>query len=302
MNYEQALREIVLADDRFVVLTAENRAAIRGLPDSLGDRLIDVGICEQTLVGAAAGLALRGRIPVVHALASFLTMRAFEFIRTDVGLAGFPVKLVGYVPGFLSEANGPTHQAVEDMALMGLIPGMTIFAPADEEDLVLGLKSILEADGPAYLRFNSRPAEVPHSGPFVLGRAESLRQGTDIAFLAIGALVAEAWRAAESLERSGISAGVWNMRTLRPLDEEAVTDAVSSARLLVTVEDHIPTGGLGAAVAEYLQKHGSMRPPLRLALDRHGFHPALWPDILDHEKFTGEAIASAAIHALKAGF
>src|SRR3970040_3153918 len=105
MNYEQRLLELIQNDDRIVVMTAENRAAMRNLASQIGDRFIDVGIAEQTMVGMAAGLALRGRIPVVHALSTFLTMRAFEFIRTDVGIAHLPVKIVGYVPGFLSEAN-----------------------------------------------------------------------------------------------------------------------------------------------------------------------------------------------------
>src|SRR6476620_6530455 len=119
-----------------MVLTAENRAAIRNLPAKIGDRFIDVGIAEQTMIGMAAGLALRGRIPVCHALATFLTLRAFEFIRTDVGIAKLPVKLVGSVPGFLSEGNGPTHQAIEDIALMRGIPNMQVFCPADERELV----------------------------------------------------------------------------------------------------------------------------------------------------------------------
>jgi transketolase len=299
MTYEQALRSIVLADQRFVVLTAENRAAIRGLPSELGERLIDVGICEQTLVGAAAGLALRGRIPVVHALAAFLTMRAFEFIRTDVGLSGLPVKLVGYVPGFLSEGNGPTHQAVEDMALMGLVPGMTIFAPADGEDLVLGLKAVLEAPGPAYIRFNERPAEVPHAGPFRPGRAELLKPGSDVALLSLGPLVAEAHRASDRLERFGIAAAVWNMRTLRPLDEEALAAAAASSRVLVTIEDHVPSGGLGASVSEVLRRRGPMPPLVRMALDRHFFHPAFYPDILRHERFAAEDIAASVLRALE---
>src|SRR5271166_5824977 len=105
MNYEQTLLALAEANPALVVMTAENRAAIRNLPAPLGPRFIDVGICEQTLIGAAAGLALRGRIPVCHALATFLTLRAFEFIRTDVGIGGLPVKLVGGVPGFLSDGN-----------------------------------------------------------------------------------------------------------------------------------------------------------------------------------------------------
>src|SRR5262249_39992419 len=143
-RYEDALGRLAAGRDDVVVLTAENRAAIGSLARTLGPRFVDFGIAEQTMVAAAAGLALRGRPPVVHALASFLTMRAFEFIRTDVGVPGLPVKLVGYVPGLLSEANGPTHQAIEDVALMRAIPGMRIFCPSDIEELVGALPSIVE--------------------------------------------------------------------------------------------------------------------------------------------------------------
>src|SRR5215813_10066037 len=134
MTYEELLTREALADERFIVMTAENRALVRNIYAHLGNRFIDTGITEQTMIGAAAGLALRGRVPVVHALASFLTMRAFEFIRTDIGIANLPVKLSAYIPGFLSDANGPTHQAIEDIALMRGIPGMQVFSPADEND------------------------------------------------------------------------------------------------------------------------------------------------------------------------
>src|SRR5262245_54414919 len=157
-TYEDVLAQLAEADSRLLVLTAENRAAIRNLPGPLGARFIDVGICEQTMVGMAAGLALRGRVPVVHALASFLTLRAFEFIRTDVGIAGLPVKLVGYVPGFLSEANGPTHQAVDDVAVMRAIPGMQIVCPADEAELCAALPAVIASPQPVYVRHNPRPA------------------------------------------------------------------------------------------------------------------------------------------------
>lgn len=140
MNYEQLLLQLIEEDERIVIITAENRAAIRNLPNVVSDRFIDVGIAEQTMVGIAAGLALRGRIPIVHALATFLTMRAFEFIRTDIGIGNLPVKLVGAVPGFLSDGNGPTHQAIEDISLMRGIPPVNIFCPSDEEDLLIGLR------------------------------------------------------------------------------------------------------------------------------------------------------------------
>src|SRR5581483_7787888 len=152
-TYEEFLKERALRDEALVVMTAENRAVIRNLPPVLGPRFIDVGICEQTMIGAAAGLALRGRTPVAHALATFLTMRAFEFIRTDVGIPGLPVTLVGGVPGFLSEANGPTHQALEDVAIMRGIPGMQVFCPADREELISGMQAVLDSKKPTYVRY-----------------------------------------------------------------------------------------------------------------------------------------------------
>ena len=131
-----------------------------------------MGIAEQTLIGMSAGLALRGRIPIVHSLASFLTMRAFEFIRTDIGILNLPVILVGGVPGFLSEANGPTHQAIEDISLMRGIPGMNIFCPADEEDMLLGLPKVLNSKLPFYIRYNNRKPHVLHDQNFEIGKAE----------------------------------------------------------------------------------------------------------------------------------
>src|SRR5262249_48181369 len=151
----ERLIEIAESNHDVVVMTAENRAAIRNLPGRLGSRFIDVGIAEQTLVGAAAGLALRGRIPVVHALAAFLTMRAFQFIRTDVGIAQLPVKFVGACAGFLSEANGPTHQAIEDLALMRGIPGMNVCCPADQGEMLDALASLLGDRAPWYMRYNA---------------------------------------------------------------------------------------------------------------------------------------------------
>lgn len=188
MNYEDILKEMALADERYIVMTAENRVAVRNLPPLLGPRFIDTGITEQAMIGMAAGLALRGRIPVTHALAAFLTMRAFEFIRTDVGIANLPVKLVGGVPGFLSDGNGPTHQAIEDIALMRGIPNMHIFCPADEADMVIGLRQVLSSPNPTYIRYNSLPAVIEHQDTFALGQAESVSEGTDVTLIVYGML------------------------------------------------------------------------------------------------------------------
>ncbi len=299
MSYEEALAEIVLADERYVVMTAENRAAIRGLPSVLGERFVDVGIAEQALIGAAAGLALRGRTPIVHALATFLTMRAFEFIRTDVGLGHLPVKLVGGVPGFLSEANGPTHQALEDVALMRGIPNMQVFCPADEQDLVLGLPAVLSSPHPTYIRHNLLSAIVEHSREFKIGRAEVISDGDDVAILVCGLLFRQAYQARNLLQMAGLSVRLSNLRTVKPLDEDEILCAAQKCRLLVTVEDHFQAGGLYSAVGEKLLRHRVTTPVLPLALDGRWFRPALLNDVLEHEGFTGPQIAVKILNTMR---
>jgi transketolase len=296
-TYEDALSRIALAREDVVVMTAENRAPIRTLPGLLGDRFVDVGICEQTLIGAAAGLALRGRVPVVHALAAFLVMRAFEFIRTDVGVAGLPVKLVGYVPGFLSEANGPTHQALEDVALMRGIPGMEVFCPADGPELAQALPEILQSPRPAYIRYNAQEAAVRHHAPFAIGRAEVLSEGDGVAILTHGFLLREADTARRILESRGIPVTLVNLRTLKPIDRAAVLKA-AACPLLVTLEDHFRTGGLHSIVAETLLSAGRTARVLSLALEDRWFVPGLLRDVLRHEGFTGPRIAERILDTL----
>lgn len=300
-TYEQALGSIAETDDRVVVMTAENRAHIRNLPARLGNRFIDVGIAEQTLIGMASGLALRGRIPVVHGLAAFLTMRSFEFIRTDIGIGGLPAKLVGFVPGTLSDANGPTHQALEDVALMRGIPGMNAFCPADLDDLLIGLPAILADDDPWYIRYTDRPAIVSHNPEFVPGRAETLMTGDDICFIVAGVLLREAIEAARLLNDAGLSVRLLNVRTIKPFDHHAVLDAMRGARLTVTIEDHFLTGGLHSVVAEALLRVGETANVLPIAFAERWFTPALFPDVLRHEGLLGPQLADrtlAAFHRL----
>jgi transketolase len=298
MTYEELLASTAASDERIVVLTAENRAAIRNLPARLGNRFIDVGIAEQTMVGAAAGLALRGRIPLVHALATFLTLRAFEFIRTDVGIGNLPVKLIGGVPGFLSDANGPTHQAVEDIALMRGIPNVKVFCPADLQELVAGMPAILTDPSPWYVRYNSSPPAVTHTGGFRIGEAEILSRGSDVTLLAFGFLLREAERARQILQERSLSVGLVNLRTLKPIDEAAILSAARETRLLVTLEDHFQTGGLASIVTEVLYRGGQHPPLLSIALPNRWFKPALLDDVLHHEGFTGQQLAERILAAL----
>jgi transketolase len=290
MSYEELLTETALADERFIVMTAENRALVRNIPGKLRNRFIDTGITEQTMIGAAAGLALRGRIPVVHALASFLTMRAFEFIRTDTGIPNLPVKLSSFIPGFLSDGNGPTHQAIEDISLMRGIPNMTVFAPADEDDLVKMLPKIWALPKPSYVRINTRKTDYVHA-PFELGKAEVISIGDDVTIITYGLLFEQALTAVEILRSEGLSVGLINLRSLKPVDDRAIIEATRDSALTVTLEDHFQTGGLYGIVAEVLLKHGLTANVLPLALNERWFKPALLPAVLQHEGFTGKQVA-----------
>lgn len=289
--YEELLKNTALADERFVVMTAENRALVRNLPQVLGKRFIDTGITEQTMIGAAAGLALRGRIPVVHALSAFLTMRAFEFIRTDAGIANLPVKLSSFIPGFLSDGNGPTHQAIEDVSIMRGIPNMQVFAPADEEDLVTMLPQIWHTPNPSYVRICTRPATFKHQKNFEIGKAEIISEGIDVTILVYGFLFEQALIATEILRAEGKSVGLINMRSLKPVDEQAILKAVETSDIVVTLEDHFLTGGLYSIVAETLLKHRKMGNVLPIALNEKWFKPARLNEVLEYEGFTGKNIA-----------
>ena len=291
MNYEEFLLELIKEDDRIIVMTAENRAAIRNLPDKAKERFIDVGIAEQTMIGMSAGLALRGRIPVVHALATFLTMRAFEFIRTDIGIGNLPVKLVGAVPGFLSDGNGPTHQAIEDISIMRGIPPINIFCPSDEEDMLLGLKEVFTHPSPFYIRYNNLKPAVEHNKNFRIGKAEVISEGRDMVILTYGILLKQAVEAADILRSEGKSVGIVNLRTLKPIDEELLGKICSGGVLVVTLEDHFITGGLYSILSEFLVKENIRCNVLPVALENKWFKPALLPDVLEYEGFTGEKIA-----------
>jgi transketolase len=290
-NYEEALLEIANEDERLVVMTAESRSAIRGLPPLLGARFIDVGIAEQTMIGMAAGLALRGRVPVCHALATFLTLRAYEFIRTDLGIPSLPAVLVGSVAGFLSGANGPTHQALEDIGILRMIPGMRVVCPADREELVQAMPVLVKEPGPSYVRYHAADPRVHHRA-FELGVAEELRGGDEIAILTFGLLVSEALDAAAILETRGHSVRVVNLRSLAPLDTDAVLRAARTCRLVVTLEDHFQTGGLYSLVAETLVRHRVSARVLPVALDRRFFEPVPFEQVLRNEGFDGNALAA----------
>lgn len=297
-TYEDGLRALCERDPRVLVMTSESRSAIRSLPATLGERFIDVGIAEQTMIGMAAGLALTGRVPVCHALATFLTLRPYEFIRTDLGLANLHAILVGSLAGFLSGSNGPTHQAIEDAAILRAIPSMRIVWPADVDELVAAIDVLANEPGPAYVRYLGTSASVPHR-PFELGRAEELRAGDELTLVGSGLLVGELLTAATLLEAAGRSTRVLSLRSLAPLDTDAVLRAARTSRLVVTVEDHVAVGGIFGSVAEALVRHRVHARVLPIALEGRTFEPLPVEQVIEREGFSGAAIARRALAELE---
>ncbi len=289
MTYEKLLEQTALEDDRFVVMTAENRALVRNLPQSLGNRFIDTGITEQTMIGAAAGLALRGRKPVVHALSAFLTMRAFEFTRTSVGIANLPVKYSSFIPGVLSDGNGPTHQALEDVSIMRGIPGMEVFAPADEEDLVEMLPYIWATENPSYVRINTKPSIIAHK-PYEFGKAEMIFEGSDFTMLTYGFMLENCIKAHQLLSDMGYKVGLVNMRNLKPFDGDLIKSILPKTGRFITIEDHFLTGGLFSILAEFLVKNELHIPVSAIAFEEKWFRPGTLQDVLACEGLTPEKL------------
>ncbi len=297
MSYEELLHTIIKEDKRYVVMTAENRASLRNIPSLIEKNFVDTGISEMTLVGAAAGMAIRGRVPVVHALAAFLTMRSFEFIRTDVGYGNLPVKLVGSFAGFLSQANGPTHQAIEDMGLIAGIPGMGVFAPSDYDEMMSGLPEILTSKMPFYIRYNDNKTGIEHE-PFKIGKAEVFGKGYDFALITTGIMLENTLKAAELLNKKGYLCRVINLRTLSPLDEATIYNAALECNTLVTVEDHFIQNGLFSIISNLLTKRRVFPEIVPVGLDKKWFKPLMLNEIMKYEGFMPEDIVKKILNKI----
>ncbi|MEY3386442.1 MAG: hypothetical protein RIR53_1253 [Bacteroidota bacterium] len=292
--YETLLLDAAARDERLVVITAENRGHMRTVPPMLGDRFIDVGIAEQTMIGMAAGMAVRGRVVVTHALAAFLTMRAFEFIRDDVAISNAAVIMVGMVPGVLSDGNGPTHQAIEDVSIMRGLPNVNVFCPCDERDFIDGMRVLLDSHAPWYVRYISTPDLLIDRVAFEPGRAMIIRGASlhrpNVTILTYGFLTRQCIEAADELGRDDIHVRVVHMRTLKPVDAATILHAAATSELVVTVEDHLLTGGLATIVAETLMAHGKGAPVLTLGFPTW-FRPGRLNEVLEYERLSSQAIA-----------
>ncbi len=224
------------------------------------ERFFNIGIAEQDMIGTAAGLALTGKVPFASTFAVFETGRAWDQIRLVVCYSNTNVKLVATHGGITVGEDGASHQALEDITLMRALPNMTVIVPADAAETASVIKYIADHKGPVYVRLGR--AKVPHVMPddysFQLGKAHVFHIGKDANIIAAGIMVDHACRAAEILSQEGIDAGVINMSTIKPLDEETLLSAAGSTKVIVTAEEHSVIGGLGGAVCEFLSEHHPM--------------------------------------------
>lgn len=252
----EAMMDLARRDPRIVVLTADLKYSSKTLAfaEKYPDRYFEMGIAEQNMVGFAAGMALSGLIPFVSTFVNFAILRACEQIRIDVAHAYTNVKIIPTHAGVTCGAGGPTHHGVEDLSVARAIPDLTIIVPAGPVEAYKATIAAAEFDGPVYLRLGRNPEPVVYADDydFTIGKAFTLRDGTDVTIIASGRMVAQALMAADELASTGVQARVVNLHTLKPLDVEVIRQAASETPAIITVEEHNIIGGLGSAVAEVL--------------------------------------------------
>lgn len=223
------------------------------------ERYFECGIMEQGVVGAAAGMATAGKIPVFCAIAPFVTCRPYEMIRNDIGYMRQNVKLVGRNCGITYSDLGSTHQSLDDFGLMRLIPGITILAPSDPAEIQEAVKAMLAYRGPVYMRIgNPKIPQIFEREPFMIGKGKLLREGTDVTVVATGSVTGNALKAVSALEGLGISAELIGMPTVVPLDKDLIRRSAAKTGRVVTVEEHYVSGGLGSLVTEELSDMGNV--------------------------------------------
>ncbi len=229
-------------------------AGLERFRNSYPDRIYDMGISEQNMIGVAAGLASEGYQPFAITYATFHAARALDQVKMNMGYMKQPVKLIGLNAGFAAGILGPTHMALEDIAALRSIPDITVVAPADMTEVVKTILAAAEYQGPMYIRFTgemNQPSIYTDDYEFTIGKAIVLKDGTDIAMVTCGTVAYNCLEAARKLDEQGISTKVVNMHTIKPLDPDAL-DELRGSKMIVTVEEHNVLGGLGSAVTEYL--------------------------------------------------
>lgn len=266
------------------------------------ERFIQMGVAEQSMAGIAGGLALEGKVPFISSYAAFSPGRNWEQIRLVACLQNQNIKIMGAHAGVSVGPDGATHQMLEDIALMRVLPNMTVLSPCDYLEAKRAVIDSAKLKGPVYVRFgrSATPAFTTAKTPFKIGRAEIFKDGSDVAIIACGPLVHEALVAAKMLKEKGIDAMVINAHTIKPLDNKTIAVSAKKCGAVVTVEEAQCTGGLGGAVAECLAKY--QPTPMRFVAVHDRFGTSGTPEELMREfELDRKAIVSAVVEVLKSG-
>ena len=257
-GFGAGLTELGQSNENVVALCADLTGSLKmdDFKKNHPERFFQVGIAEANMIGMAAGMTIGGKIPFTGTFANFSTGRVYDQIRQSVAYSGKNVKICASHAGVTLGEDGATHQILEDIGLMKMLPGMTVINTCDYNQTKAATLAIAEFEGPVYLRFG-RPKVAnftPEDGKFEIGKAVNLTEGSDVTIIATGHLVWEALQAAEQLNENGISAEVINIHTIKPLDEEAILKSVKKTGCVVTAEEHNFLGGLGESVSRTLVK------------------------------------------------
>ncbi len=299
--FAQALLDLAAEDERIVLLTGDlGFAVLEPFAERFPDRFWNAGVAEQNMVGLATGLAEAGHTPYVYSIATFASMRGYEFVRNGPILHELPVRVVGIGGGMDYGHNGVTHYALEDAGIMRVQPGIAVIAPADPEQTRAALPAIQALPGPAYLRLGKESQAVPGlDGRFALGRAERIGEGRDVALVALGGMAATAVEAAELLAADGVEASVLVVSSLNPAPTEDLVAALADVPLALSAEAHYVNGALGSLVAETIAEHGLgcrlVRAGLRaMPIGATGSRPHLY----ERHGLAPDQVASRALRAL----
>lgn len=295
--FTRTLLALAKDDPTIYAVATDSRSSVTltDFAEELPGQFVECGIAEQDSVGISAGLASTGLRPFACGPACFYSLRAAEQVKVDVGYSRMNVKIIGVSGGVSYGALGSTHHATQDIALLRAVPGIELFLPCDGPQMEALTKYLAQSDTPAYVRMGrgAVPTVYENDVPFTPGKANRLRQGSDAAIIACGEMVYPALQAAALLSEHGVEASVYDMHTLRPLDEEAILEAAATG-YVVTVEEHDVHGGLGAAVAEVLCQRKPVKMKI-LGLPDEKLYSGTSAEVFAHYNLTAEGIADTVL-------
>ena len=298
-----AIKDLVEQDRRILFATADTGRyyAYDDLLRTYPENVVDVGIAEQNLIGASAGLQNEGFNVYAVTYATFLTARALDQIRVSLGYMGIGVKLIGEAGGMCDGNFSATHMGLEDISNVRNIPNIRVITPADGMELVKTLTALRDAEYPAYVRMTGRfpiPVIYKEDYDFRIGKAVTLREGKDIAFVSSGTLLGDVLKAADMLAEQGVDCKVINLHTVKPLDEEALRE-IAGYKLVVTAEEHLLYGGLGSALAEFYAQEAVRPRMLMLSVGTEYPRAAEYPDLLKKCGLDAESMANRIIEEIQ---